>query len=315
MSKIIKSDTILITGAGGGLGVALIALLKENGFNNLLTPTKDDLDLLNLVSLIDYFSKNKPKSVIHLASIVFGLQGNIDNQMLSLVNNTQINANLFSVINDFPVEYVFFAGTVASYSYPYKNIPLIETDFFNGLPHHGEFGYAMSKRHAYSYLKILAETKSIRFNYGVFTNLYGEHDRFNQATGHVIPSLIVKAFNASQHGEALTVWGDGSAQRDFLHFKDAAKAILTCLEVESSEQLLNISSGVGVSIAQLTELVARAAGVANVEFLTDKPVGIKSRVVDNSLLKSIGFSQSIALDTGIKDLYNWYLSNVNKVRT
>ena len=314
MNNISLDTSILITGAGGGLGKALVATLQKKGFNNILTPSRQVLDLLDSEEVLRYFSQHKPQVVLHLASVVFGLLGNLENQMRSLVENTQINANIFAAINEHPAEYVFFAGTVAAYAYPYVKVPLQETDFFAGLPHGGEFGYAMSKRHAYAYLRILAETKGINFTYGVFTNLYGENDRFNENSGHVIPSLIMKAHQASLAGEPFHVWGDGSAQRDFLHFEDAAKAIVMCMTSQTASNLINISSGKASTIGELTQLIARQAGISDVRYQSDKPVGIQSRVVDNKLLVELGFIQSIPLNKGIERLYSWYSDNVKGVR-
>lgn len=315
MNNIKPDSVILITGAGGGLGNAIIANLQKKGFKSLLTPSKDSLNLLNQDAVFNYFSEKRPHVVIHLASIVFGLLGNMENQMRSLIENTQINSNLFSAINAFPVKYIFFAGTVAAYPYPYKKIPLQEPDFFSGLPHSGEFGYAMSKRHAYAYLKLLAETKNIRYTYGIFTNLYGEYDRFDENNGHVIPSLVMKAYRSNKFQESFSVWGDGTAKRDFLHFKDAAEAVFLCITNERAESLINISSNTAISIRSVAELIAQEANIVEVKFLTEKPVGIPSRVVENSRLKSLGFSQEITLEQGIKNLYRWYCENRKRIRT
>lgn len=314
MNKITQNSKVLVTGAGGGLGKVLLSTLRSRGYSMVLAPSRYDLNLLDAESVSRYIGMHQPNAVVHLAALVFGLQGNLDNQMRSLLENSQINANIFSALNINPVDYFFFAGTVASYAYPYKRIPLAEEDFFSGLPHDGEFGYAMSKRHAYAYLKILKDTKGTNFTYGIFTNLYGENDRFNDNAGHVIPSLITKANRALLEKKPLLVWGDGTAERDFLHFDDAAQAILRCMEIGTTPELVNISSGRSTSIRMLTELVCKTAGVADVEFQIDKPVGIQSRVVDNTLLRNLGFSQSIGLDFGIQRLYRWYSENMSGVR-
>lgn len=314
MNKIYQNSTVLVTGAGGGLGKALTAALARQGYSTVLSPARHDLDLLDSRSVDDYFAHHRPDAVLHLASIVFGLQGNLDNQMRSLAENSQINANVFAAINNHPVKYVFFAGTVASYAFPYKNIPLVESDFFDGLPHGGEFGYAMSKRHAFAYLKVLRDTKGLDFTYGVLTNLYGENDRFNDNTGHVIPSLIMKVHSAKVAGKPFMVWGDGSAERDFLHFEDAADAILLCMAKGSTPELVNISSGQGTTIKHLSELVCKAAGIVDIRYQLDKPVGIKYRVVDNSNLEQLGFTQRVSLKVGIERLYDWYSKNVIEVR-
>jgi GDP-L-fucose synthase len=307
-------DPILITGANGGLGIATIKIFKNAGYNNLLTPSRNELDLLKSDDVLRFFREKRPVAVIHLASIVFGLQGNLDNQMKSLHENTLINSNIFEAINQFPTKYIFYAGTVAAYSYPYKNIPLLEQDFFDGLPHSGEFGYAMAKRHAYAYLHILKKTRDIKFTYGIFTNLYGENDRFNIESGHVIPSLIAKAFSSKKNNTTFDVWGNGEAERDFLHFDDAARAVLCCMQKDITPELVNISSNISITIKSLTNLIIQAAKLHDLRYQIDKPVGIKSRVVDNNVLLSLGFKPSIDIETGINNLYSWYEKNNDKVR-
>lgn len=314
MNKITQNSTVLVTGAGGGLGKAVLSTLRSQGYSMILAPSRHDLNLLDAESVSRYIGLHRPNAVVHLAAVVFGLQGNLDNQMRSLMENSQINANVFAALNSHPVDYFFFAGTVAAYAYPYKRIPLIEDNFFGGLPHGGEFGYAMSKRHAYAYLKVLKDTKDTNFTYGIFTNLYGENDRFNDNAGHVIPSLIMKANRALIEKKPFLVWGDGTAERDFLHFDDAAQAILRCMEIGATPELVNISSGRSTSIRMLTELVCKTAGVTDIEFQIDKPVGVQSRIVDNTVLRSLGFTQSISLDFGIQRLYRWYSENILGVR-
>jgi len=314
MNKITQNSKILVTGAGGGLGKALLFLLRKQGYSTILAPSRHDLNLLDAESVGHYIGVHRPNAVVHLAAVVFGLQGNLDNQMRSLVENSQINANLFAALESHPADYCFFAGTVAAYAYPYKRIPLIEDNFFGGLPHGGEFGYAMAKRHAYAYLKVLKDTKGTNFTYGIFTNLYGENDRFNDNSGHVIPSLIKRTNGAHIDKKPFLVWGDGKAERDFLHFDDAANAILCCMKIGNTPELVNISSGSSTSIRMLSELICKSAGITNIEFQIDKPVGIQSRVVDNTVLRSLGFNQSINLDFGIQRLHRWYSENILGVR-
>lgn len=314
MIRIDRNVRLLITGAGGVLGKAVIAHLQDEGFTQLLTPNKLELDLLDPISTQAYFRDNQPKAIIHLAATVFGLAGNLKFQMRSALENTAINNNLFTQLQHFPIERLFFAGTVASYPFPYKGMPLVESMFFDGLPHYGEFGYAMAKRHAYTYLRLLTEELGVHCTYGIFTNLYGPHDRFDVEHGHVIPSLIVKAYESVTTNQPFNVWGDGLAERDFLHAKDAARAVLFCLDHNKDNSLVNISSGQGVSIRHIAETIASAAGISDVCFEPEKPVGIPVRVVDNSELVSLGFVPSISIEEGLSSTFEWYVSNIESIR-
>lgn len=314
MEKLDRNASLLITGSGGVLGKAVVKHLQEQGFTRLLAPNRQELNLLDAGSTNSYLSSNKPEAIIHLASVVFGLGGNLKYQMQSGVENTAINNILFSELHRYPVERLFFAGTVASYPFPYRSIPLKEEFFFEGLPHYGEFGYAMAKRHAYTYLRILSEETGLHYTYGIFTNLYGPNDRFDTENGHVIPSLIAKAYAAAQSGTALDVWGDGCALRDFLHAEDAARAILICLDKNEKNRLINISSGQGVTIGHIAATTAAAAGIKELRFSADKPVGIPSRIVDNEKLSLLGFQPSISIEEGLVNTYNWYVSNIKDIR-
>lgn len=314
MNRVSKADRILVTGCGGGLGSALKEALIQSGYTNLMCPSRHEMDLMSKESVVSYFEKNQPLAVFHFASLVFGLLGNLENQFRSVYENSEINSNLMYAISKSEVKYIFFAGTVASYPFPYASIPLKESEFFNGIPHGGEFGYAMAKRHAYAYLDVLRDIKGISYTYGILTNLYGENDRFNDHTGHVIPSLIVKAHKARINAGPFEVWGDGNAIRDFLHFKDAARAALFCME-NGIEGLVNISSGVGASIKNVSSVIANAFGLSSVIYLSEKPVGIPERIVDNTKLNLKGFKPYINLELGLKTLCDWYSFNFDRIRS
>ena len=311
-----KNSKILLTGSGGVLGKAILSELEVQGYINVLAPNRNELDLLQVSDVMDYVAVHQPEVVIHLASLVYGLAGNMNNQMQSLYNNTAINNNLFFALsNNSNVKQVFFAGTVAAYPYPFKSLPLVETEFtFEKSPHFGEYGYAMSKRHALSYLKLLSDLNNVRYVYGVFTNLYGEDDRFDTHGGHVIPSLVAKAFVARDSGKPLEVWGDGSAVRDFMYSQDAARAVIHCLSVSKEDQIINISTSKGVSIAEVANEIAKCVGVSRVVFQSDKPTGIVNRVVNNERLVSLGFESQIDMHEGIARVCEWYEKNQEKVR-
>ena len=304
---------MMVTGASGVLGAALVKALQGQNTYELLCPTHQELDLLNAEAVTEYFRRERPTTLVHLAALVFGLKGNLTNQLLALHTNTLMTANVLSAVVEAPINYVFYAGTVASYPFPYPSLPLVESMLFNGVPHHGEYGYGMAKRHSYAYLRLLRTELGIKNCMGVFTNLYGPQDRFNVETGHVIPSLVAKAHEAKSLGTPLEIWGDGSATRDFLHVADAARAILLCVESQY-EGILNISSGREVSIRHVAEILAEAAAVPRLVFSPGQPVGIPARVVDNSNLLRIGFRDEVDLAEGLTSTYRWYADNYGAAR-
>lgn len=151
---------ILVTGGRGLLGASLVRRIRESFQCVVMTPSRQELDLLNGNSVSEYLNNSMPDYVFHLAAYVNGLGGNIANPIDSLEINDRINLNLLSAINfSSSVKKVFFAGTVASYGYPFERLPLVEGDIFKGEPHIGEYGYAASKRHAYAYLSLIRSEK------------------------------------------------------------------------------------------------------------------------------------------------------------
>ncbi len=236
-----KDSRILITGAAGMLGSNLKELLESSGYTNILSPSKEELDLLDFKRVESYIAEKKPEFVFHLAGLVYGLGGNLNNQLAAIYNSSLINLNLFYSFKSHQPIKVFFAGTVASYPYPYPSLPLKEEQMFLGKPHYGEYGYAAAKNLGYDFLEILKKELGIDYCVGLFTNLFGEYDNFESKLSHVVPSLVSKVYLAKKESKPFEVWGNGDATRDFLYAKDAAQAAVFALNNFSG--LINISSG------------------------------------------------------------------------
>ncbi|TYL42248.1 GDP-L-fucose synthase [Dickeya sp. ws52] len=309
-----KTSKILITGSGGVLGYGLVNSLRSSGYDNLLTPNRNEMDCLNQDSVDDYLNKNRPEYVFHLASLVFGLKGNLDNQLKSISNNTIINQNVIVSSHKFNVKKIFFAGTVASYPFPYIQQPLVEDDLLMGEPHDGEYGYAMAKRHALAFLKILNKYHSIDYCYALFTNLFGENDRFDPINGHVIPSLIDKAYNSIQNGDnILNVWGRPETTRDFLHNSEAGFAALHAMNNISG--VVNIASGVETSMGDVVKaIVSGFDNKISVSWNENAPIGIPRRSVSIERLRNSGFDPKFDLKEQISDTISWYKNNILGIR-
>ena len=305
-----QNDKFLITGANGMLGRAVVAELKTRGLKHLLTPTRKELNLENEDAVQVYVHTNRPDYVFHLASVVYGLKGNLNNQLQSLICNTKIYANLLAAFSESCLpKKIFFAGTVASYGYPFKLMPLAETSVFDGLPHCGEFGYAMAKRHAYAYLELLKQKWSVPYVYGLFTNLYGEDDTFDIENGHVVPSLICKAVASTESGEKVfKVWGNSRSTRDFLYIRDAATAAVDCMS--SGEGIINICSGVSITMKELAEAISSALDhETSPVWDANEPVGIQSRAISSERLTNMGFRPKFDIKHGIENSIRWYKEN------
>lgn len=305
-------NNLLVTGAGGMLGRHLLQeMVNDSKFDeyNILTPTRLELDLTDDQKVLQYIEKFTPKIVIHLAAKVRGLQGNLNHPVDSLLENERIANNLLNACLRRPPKVLFFAGTAASYGWPYQKFPLEEKHFLIGDVHKSEFGYAWAKRSAYSRMSILNNDVGTSAIYGILTNLFGPHDRFSGVETHVIPALIAKAVDAQVYGgKRFEVWGVPETTRDFLYAKDAARAIIHLIGRNSEvPPLVNICSGSEVSIGEVAELIRSTCALEGVDFVRNKPIGIPRRVLSNQLLVESGFRYQTSLKEGIAETVTWYL--------
>jgi GDP-L-fucose synthase len=309
-----KNSKILITGGSGMLGRHVARILQGYRDTQILTPTRHDLNLEDHGAVSAYFEAHQPDYVFHLAAKVHGLGGNLSFPLETLSANIRINDSVLSACAINSVKKIFFAGTVASYGYPYESVPLIEDVAFNGAPHRGEFGYAMAKRIALTYLEMLADKYKKQFVYGMFTNLYGPHDRFDENFGHVVPSLVLKLKKATDANQDLSVWGRPDTTRDFLHAHDAARAAV--LLMEKGEGQFNIASGIETRMSELVSALLAASGrQPEVIWESDKPVGIARRFCDVERLRRLEFQPSFDIVSGLADTWNWFIDQTTSGST
>jgi GDP-L-fucose synthase len=248
-----------------------------------------------------------------------GAKAGIDvGQLVRVVSAGAVNSGLFQAMAKYPPKKVFFAGTAASYSYPYKQIPLQEEDFLSGDVHDGEFGYAWSKRIAYPWLRILRDEFGTKSIYGILTNLFGPNDRFIGSHTHVIPALIRRAHDTNLKGStALDVWGFPTTTRDFLYATEAARLIVSLISsatVDPKNFFVNIGSGVETSILATAEVIASEFEIKKIMWLHDKPVGVHRRYLDISKLVEFGIQIDSNFKEDLVSTINWYKANFEVVR-
>lgn len=307
-----KNSVILITGGQGMLGTHTKKILSKLGYEHILSPTKDELNLLDLKNTEQYLTEKKPDFIFHFAGLVYGLGGNLNNQIDAIYKNSLINLNLLYALRSLPIRKIFFAGTVASYPFPYESLPLKEEQMFLGKPHQGEYGYAVAKNLGYHFLELLQKEIKLDYCIGLFTNLFGEHDKFDDKNAHVVPSLIYKIYHAIQQKTPLEVWGSGEATRDFLYVSDAAKAAIFLMDNFSG--MINISSGKESSIQELVSDLTKVSNfTGEVAWQKNAPTGIPARSVDNSKLRNLGFDDFTNYYQALNNTYQWFNDSQNKL--
>lgn len=308
-----KNDKILITGARGLVGSALVEHLKQEGFTNLVEVGRDNCDLTDTVATRKLFEQSAPDYVFHAAARVYGIMGNMKNKALSFYDNVMINTNVVDASQRVGVKKITVMGTGAVYPYPSPGLPLREDMIFMGKPHPAEDSYAQAKRAMLAMLQAYQESYGMDWAYVVSCNLFGPRDKFDIEFGHVVPSLIKKFYDAKQSGSEVVVWGNGSAQRDFMYVKDTARVALAIMENLSGP--VNIGSGNVLKIKEIVEMIADISGMTDrVVWDAEKPNGQDYRSYDLSKIQSIGFSCIYPIRHGLEETWSWYARSAGGVQ-
>lgn len=301
---------LLVTGSTGLLGSAIH--LQSEGLYEVFAPSRRELDLEDGVAVSSYIAKLQPDYCIHTAAHVYGLGGHKLHPNKALFLNSKIDINLISALSSTKIEHFIYVGTVASYGYPYVTQPLMEIDFMKGLPHAGEYGYAMAKRFGYDLASSL-KLNGASVTYAIMTNLFGPNDNFNEKTGHVIPSLISRAFHSLDHGLPLQVWGDETDSRDFLYSEVAAKRVIQALNGRH-DGLLNIGSGKERRIIDVALFIKNYLGVIGLEMKHGGVNAIHKRTLDISLLESKFGVIPDDFELNLQKTIDWFGKNRNRAR-
>lgn len=231
---------VLVTGGYGLLGTSLQKVLEMNKLEWLdcefVFLSKKVCDLRNKDHVLQYFKRQQPNIVIHLASHVGGMYDNMNNNYRYLMDNILINCNVVDACKEVGVSKLI--NVLSTCIFPDKGVvyPLTSEQLHNGVPHFSNIGYAYSKRVLQVASKILADTTNISVVNLIPTNLYGEFDNYNIESAHVIPALIHKMYIAKSKGEQFYVKGSGSAVRQFLYVDDLSRAILRFMTVELTQK-------------------------------------------------------------------------------
>ena len=301
------SDSIFVAGHRGLVGAALVRGLRAAGFTNLLLRTSAELDLREQAAVRQFFATERPKYVFLAAAKVGGIWANQTSPADFIRDNLQIQTNVIDAAYRSGVQKLLFLGSSCIYP-KFAAQPIREESLLSGsLEPTNEF-YAIAK---IAGLKMCA---AYRRQYGfdaisaMPTNLYGPGDNFNPETSHVIPALLRKFHAAKMHGEKeVVVWGTGAPRREFLHVDDLASACLHLMQNYSAEGCVNVGCGEDLSILELAGLVADVTEFGGrIVFDDSRPDGTPRKLLDTTVLDSLGWAPSIPLRQGLEETYRWY---------
>lgn len=289
------------------LGSKTMETFLQNGYTNIITRTHKELDLKNQQAVADFFQKEKPKYVIHIAAKVGGIKANIDNPAVFLYDNLIMQANIInSAYINGVVKFVFIGSSCI---YPKESPqPMKEEFLLSGKLEPTNEGYAIGK---IAGIKLL-ETYNLQYGFNginlIPSNLYGPNDTFDLSHAHVLSSLVKRFIDAKDNNDlSITLWGTGIAKREFLHVTDFAKAILYFFENYNSPNSINIGPGFDVSILELANLISEKVGFSGeIKWDSSKPDGMLRKCMDVTNMKTEGFKPEIELSEGIDQVINSY---------
>jgi GDP-L-fucose synthase len=300
-----KTDRILVTGAAGLMGSALVEHLRAEGYEDVVPLTRADCDLVDTAATFAEFERRRPDHVFHAAARVYGILGSLKHQGSLFYDNSVMNGNVIEASRRAGARKVTVMGTGAVYPFPSPGLPLKEDMIFMGRPHPAHAGYANAKLAMLAMLEAYRDSYGLEWAYIVSANLFGPRDRFDTETGNVVPSLVKKFHDAKKSGGAVTVWGDGSAQRDFVYIKDAARIALGVMSAIDGP--VNMGSGQVYRIRDIVDTLAEIADMGGrIEWDASKPNGQAYRGYDLSKITSRGLKPAYSIREGLKETWDWY---------
>ena len=311
-----SNSKVYVAGNTGLVGSAIVRMLHRKGYTNILSTPSSHFDLRRQDDVERFFKNNEPEYVYLAAAKVGGIGANKDYPGHFIYDNLMIQSNIIHAARKFGAKKLLFLGSSCIYPKMCEQ-PIKEEYLMTGPLEPTNDAYAIAK------IAGIKMCQAYRQQYGfnaislMPTNLYGPNDNFDLETSHVLPAMIAKYHHATVDGYTVdmggpwwpdvTLWGDGSARREFLHVDDLADACFTAMLKYDSPEPLNVGTGEDITIKELSEMIHRVVGFPGfTNWDTSKPNGTPRKVLNVDKIKSLGWAPSISLKDGIKSTYEWY---------
>ena len=297
---------IYVAGHTGLVGSAICRRLEQDGVEPLVV-SSENLDLAEQADVRKWFESHNIEQVYVAAAKVGGIGANLSSPATFLHTNLAIQSNVIHEAWRTGVSKLLFLGSSCIYP-KLAEQPIRETSLLSGPLEESNEAYAIAK------IAGIKMCHAYRSQYGfdaiaaMPTNLYGPGDDFDLETSHVLPALVRKFHDAKHFGsKSVSVWGTGEPRREFLHVDDLADACVFLMHHYSESEIVNIGWGKDISISELAHMISEIVGYDGaIEFDHGKPDGTPRKLLDVGRLESLGWSPSIDLSTGVRDLYDWY---------
>ena len=308
-----KSHKVFVAGHRGMVGSALVRRLKTQGFANVVTRERAELDLNDESAVAKFFAAEKLNFVILAAAKVGGIKANNDFPVEFLLANLRIQNNVIRSAYEAGVCKLLFLGSSCIYP-KLAPQPIPETALLSGPLEPTNEAYAIAKIAGIKLCQAYSREYGANFISAMPTNLYGPNDNFDLETSHALAALIRKAHEAkNRNARELIVWGSGKPRREFLHVDDLASACLLLLDKYESPEIINVGCGEDISIRELAELICDVVGFnGELAWDTTKPDGTPRKLLDVTRVRALGWQPETSLREGIARTYEWFLANCAK---
>jgi len=298
-----SESRVYVAGNTGLVGSAIVRTLHWKGYTNILSSPSHHWDLRNQMDVERFFRVNEPEYVYLAAAKVGGIGANAYYPGHFIYDNLMIQTNVIHAARKFGVKKLLFLGSSCIYP-KFAEQPITEDQLLGGHLEPSNDAYAIAK------IAGIKMCQAYRKQYGfkaislMPTNLYGPNDNYDLDSSHVLPAMIRKFHEAK---EKVTLWGDGSAMREFLYVDDLAEAAFKCMVNYDSEEIINVGTGKDITIKELATTIADVVGFkGEIEWDTSKPNGTPRKVLNVDKIKSLGWEPKVSLKDGIEKTYQLY---------
>ena len=298
-----SESRVYVAGNTGLVGSAIVRTLHWKGYTNILSSPSHHWDLRNQMDVERFFRVNEPEYVYLAAAKVGGIGANAYYPGHFIYDNLMIQTNVIHAARKFGVKKLLFLGSSCIYP-KFAEQPITEDQLLGGHLEPSNDSYAIAK------IAGIKMCQAYRKQYGfnaislMPTNLYGPNDNYDLDSSHVLPAMIRKFHEAK---DKVTLWGDGSAMREFLYVDDLAEAAFKCMVNYDSEEIINVGTGKDITIKELATTIADVVGFkGEIVWDTSKPNGTPRKVLNVDKIKSLGWEPKVGLKDGIEKTYQLY---------
>ncbi|CAN5643923.1 GDP-L-fucose synthase [soil metagenome] len=304
------SSKIFVAGHNGLVGSAIVSKLESEGYINIIKRSRKELDLTEQSAVRDFFRIEKPEYIFLAAAKVGGIYANDTYPAEFIYENIMIESNIIHSAYLTKAKKLLFLGSSCIYP-KLSPQPMKEEYLLSGLLEPTNEAYAIAKIAGIKLCEYYNKQYGTCFISAMPTNIYGYNDNFDLQNSHVLPALIRKVHEAKiNNSDTIKVWGTGSPKREFLFADDLADACLHLMKNYSGKSFVNIGTGEDISIKDLTELVNEIIGFeGKIEYDSSMPDGTPRKLMDVTLLHSLGWKHKHDLRNGIEKLYMWFTEN------